>query len=140
MVGLLDIAPIKASVDVNGTKIELSGLDASSIFNILYRFPVLREAIAKRTFNPEDLFHYGGGVVDAIIAAGVGFVGDEEQEKAVSNISLDKQVECIIQIFKLTFPNGIGPLVEQLEMLGVEFEDQSTKGQNTKSQKQSKNS
>jgi len=138
MVGLLDIAPLTESVSVGGASVEVFGVSAKGVAVLLSRFPELREMMTGREVAPARLMEMGGDAVAAIIAAGIGFPGDEAQEVAAGRLNVETQADLLASILKLTFPNGIGSFVGKLTALGEvvsEGADQSAKAPAGKSQR-----
>lgn len=120
MAGLLDIAPAVETVSVRGADIPVYGVSAKGIALLLGRFPELRMLLSgvKKDAAVSGLLATGPDLVAAIIAAGIGFPGDAEQEEAAARLPLDAQAELLATIMRLTFPNGIGSLGEKLAALG----------------------
>ena len=119
MVGLVDIAPITASVVIRGNTLTVVGVSAKGVAHLLARFPQLRALMTGRDVALDEIIRLGGDVVAAIIAAGIGKPGDEEQEQAVDNLTLEEQADLLLAIVKLTIPNGVSPLVDKLSSLGM---------------------
>lgn len=119
MVGLIDIAPVTSTVSIRGSKITVTGVSARGVAHLLARFPSLRLLMTGRDVELDEIIRLGGDVVAAIIAAGIGKPGDEAQEAAVDNLSLEEQADLLFAIIRLTIPNGVGPLAEKLSSLGM---------------------
>lgn len=117
MVGLLDIAPLTEKVSVGGATVEVSGVSASGIISLIARFPEFRLLMTGKEVDVGSLIAMGGQAVAAIIAAGVGFPGDEAQEAAAARLPLEAQTDILAAIIKVTLPNGIGPFFEKLTAL-----------------------
>jgi hypothetical protein len=139
MVGLVDIAPVTKSVVIRGEAIKVMGVSARGVALLLSRFPELRALVTGREVALETLLALGGDVVAAIIAAGTGSPGDEAAEAAVDNLTLEEQADLLIEIIRMTMPNGVGPFVEKLMAMGVSGGDRSASVMRAlKSQKPSK--
>lgn len=119
MVGLVDIAPVTANVVIRGNSLIVVGVSAKGVAHLLARFPQLRALMTGRDVALDEIIRLGGDVVAAVIAAGIGRPGDEDQERAVDNLTLEEQADLLLAIVKLTIPNGVGPLVERLSSLGM---------------------
>lgn len=119
MVGLLDIAPLTEKVTVGGAQIEVFGVSAKGIVSLLARFPEARMLMSGKDVGVDKLMQMGGDAIAAIIAAGIGFPGDEAQEQAAGRLSVEAQADLLTTILKVTLPNGIGPFVEKLTALGA---------------------
>ena len=75
MVGLLDIAPLTQTVIVRDQPIEVTGVSAKGLAQLLLRFPELRALISGREVGLDQLLALGGDIVAAVIAAGCGQAG-----------------------------------------------------------------
>ncbi|RWC29846.1 MAG: hypothetical protein EOS70_23445 [Mesorhizobium sp.] len=117
MAGLLDIAPLTEKVRVGGATVEVSGVSAGGIVAMIARFPEFRMLMTGKDVDVASLVSMGGDAVAAIIAAGVGFPGDEAQEAAAARLPLEAQADILAAIIKVTLPNGIGPFLEKLTAL-----------------------
>ena len=119
MVGLLDIAPLTQTVTVRDHPIEVTGVSANGLAQLLLRFPELRALISGRDVGLDQLLALGGDIIAAIIAAGCGQAGDAEAEAAAGRLGLDDQAELLAAIMTLTMPQGIGPFVDKLSRMGL---------------------
>lgn len=137
MVGLLDIAPLTEKVAVGGVEVEVKGLGLDAICSLLDRFPEVRKALAtQRIDDVMSIIGVGGDVSAAIIAAGCGKISDKKYEDHANQLDIDTQTALIAAIVRLTLKNGLSPLVERLNQIGLLVGEQSVKGQDTNSQKQ----
>jgi|SRR5215831_1720158 len=116
MVSLLDIAPLQESVSVNGATVEVVGIGARGIVSLLQRFPALQK-LTTGTFDAAALWEVAPDAIAAIIAAGVGKIGDHETEESVDRLPLGAQMDLLVAIMKLTMPNGFGPFVDQFDRI-----------------------
>lgn len=112
MTGLLDIAPELAQVEVQGHQIEVHGITLGDIAALLRRFPELLELFRGGAIDGMAVAF--PGLAAAVIAAGVGQMGDEAQEAAAARLSAETQSKLFSAILKLTMPGGVGPFVEGL--------------------------
>ncbi|RWF44297.1 MAG: hypothetical protein EOS65_02665 [Mesorhizobium sp.] len=138
MVGLLDIAPLTETVPVGGAQIEVFGVSAKGVVSLLARFPEVRMLMNGKEVGVDRLMQMGGDAIAAVIAAGVGLPGDEEQEQIAARLPIEAQADLLAAIIKVTLPNGIGPFVEKLTALGAivgSVAEASPKVQVTKSPK-----
>jgi hypothetical protein len=119
MVGLIDIAPLTTTVTIRKVPVDVSGVSARGIAQLLARFPELRALVTGREVAIENILALGGDVVAAIIAAGTGSPGDEAAEQAADRLSVDEQADLLVAIIELTMPRGLGPFVEKLSRLGL---------------------
>jgi hypothetical protein len=119
MVGLLDIAPLTETVTVRDHSVEVTGVSAKGVAQLLLRFPELRALISGRDVGLDQLLALGGDIIAAVIAAGCGMLGDERAEAAAGRLGLDDQAALLAAIMKLTMPQGIGPFVDKLTRMGL---------------------
>jgi len=119
MVGLLDIAPLIQTVTLRDHPIEVTGVSAKGLAQLLLHFPELRALISGRDVDLDQLLELGGDVVAAVIAAGCGQAGDAQAEAAAGRLGLDDQAELLAAIMTLTMPQGVGPFVDKLARMGL---------------------
>jgi hypothetical protein len=119
MVGLLDIAPLTEKVTVGGKQIEVFGVSAAGVASLIAHFPEIKKLMAGKELDVQSLLAMSGDAIAAIIAAGCGFPGDEQQQKAAGRLTIEVQADLLAAIIKVTLPNGIGPFVAKLQALGA---------------------
>lgn len=136
MADLLDIGESLETVEIRGKAIAVPGVDARGIIYLFQKFPIIRQALAKKNVKASDFFEIGGDLVVAIIAAGTGHPGEEAHEKAAGNLGFDDQAALLEAIFRVTLPKGVDSLTQKLEGLGVLLTaGQSASGPASKSRK-----
>ena len=114
MPGLVDIAPLRETVEVRGTEIEVTGVSAMGFAQLLARFPDLRKMMSGVRVEAESLPTLLGEAIGPVIAAGTGSLGDKKAEAVAASLSVGDQMHLLEAIFNVTFPRGTGPLVELL--------------------------
>jgi hypothetical protein len=121
MVSLLEIADLKKTVTVRGADVAVFGVSAQGIAHLFNTFPELRVMMSGRrdSITPDSIVQFAPAAIAAIIAAGTGNVGDKDAEAVAARLTLGEQLNLLSAIFELTFPQGVGPFVEQLEGLGI---------------------
>lgn len=143
MVSLLDIADQQKTVTIRGKDVAVFGISAQDIVYLFGKFPELRLLMSgKQTdLTPEMLLKLAPGAVAAAIAAGTGSAGDEQAEAVAARLGLGEQLDLLAAIFELTFPQGVGPFVQKLDVLGLLRSADGASGwaQDTKSPEPSKN-
>jgi hypothetical protein len=121
MADLLDIAPSTSvgTVAIGEHEITVHRLSSDAIAYIISRFPeVAQMGGTGDNFNfMVRLFAGFIGATGAIIAAGCGHLGEEKYEKAAKALSLEEQMDVVLAIMDLTFPNGIAAYFESLTNL-----------------------
>src|SRR5215475_13648946 len=131
MADLLDIAPSTSAevVKVNGgTRLIVHGLNGNAIASIVSRFPKLASLLGSGNEKIGwHLIEHFGGAIGPIIAAGCGYLGDEEREKRAGNLLVEDQLKLVTAIIGLTFPNGFGSFIEQLTALISRSADEGIK-------------
>ena len=138
MTGLLDIAPAVETVEVRGTSVDVYGVSAKGVAHLLGRFPELRALMSGVEVETDKLMAMAGDAIAPMIAAGCGEPGNKKAENAAAKLAVGDQADLLSAILELTFPKGIGPLVEKLTAMGglVDIEA-SPKVQDTNSAKPS---
>jgi hypothetical protein len=162
MVGLLDLAATPATVVVRGVPLFVNGITGKGLLHLLGEYPDLIERIGayresirlaaiasekagkkvSADFAPEDflqLMKILGNAVGPIIAAGLGFPGNSEQEEAASSLPIEEQLDLLIPIIKRTMPGGAIPFFGKIQGLALAMNqpDAVGKGQDTTLPKQS---
>ncbi len=129
MSGFLDIGPLSEDVSVGkGKKVTVWGLPFEQIFYLIASFPDLRALAEKKTvnFNLKALLASAPVTLATIMVYGSRELDDKNnprQEAVAQAIRLPAgvQTKVISTIFKLTFPDGIGPFVEELRLMKDSF-------------------
>ncbi|AEH88197.1 phage pre-tape measure protein [Mesorhizobium opportunistum] len=120
---LLDLAPAAEVVPIRGKKLSVSGISSKGIIALLRRFPAMSDIFTGESSasNVEKLaglvVAIGGDLVGAIIAAGLGYPGDEKREKVAADLVAGEQFDLVEAIVRVTFPNGLAPLVEKVRAM-----------------------
>lgn len=133
---LLNIAPLVERVTINGEPVECRGIAMRDIAALLSRFPTLRalvwggrdamsrgnataatRAAAEALSDPMALVREIPDAIGPVIAAGTGYAGNQQAEDIAAGLPVDAQLDLLVAIFKLTMPDGIGPLAQKLGRL-----------------------
>ena len=111
MVSITEIAPPLAgrTVMVLGTEIEIYGVTNRQWAVLARRFPELKRKIAGLEVAKDDEAVSGMESIPAIIAAGLGKLGDDETEAAVDRLPGEAQVALMSAIMDLSFPPARKP-------------------------------
>lgn len=122
MVGLLDIVPHTEDVVIGQSRVPVCGVSAKGIAYLLGKYPDLLKKLTGNggmdtSIGSDELLKIGGDIVASIIAAGIGFPGDAQQEKKASDLSIGYQLDLFNAILRITMPDGVGPFVERLTSL-----------------------
>jgi hypothetical protein len=108
-VSLLDIAPRderRQIITIDGKELEIRGLSVGDLGKLCKRFPDLRIALFNKN-APEDV--QTAGMLEAwpaIIAAGVGKLGDAEFEAAADRMPHSQLLAIGAAVMKLTNPEA----------------------------------
>ena len=126
MVGIIDAGPVFRNVNIGGRDVQVQGISFEDLVPMLDRFPELRRVltptrgeISTDDFSFEGILKLGPRIVGAAIAAGIGEAGNGEVEKWAMKLAIGYQVEIMRAVIDLTFPKGIGSLVEDLRAMGL---------------------
>ena len=117
MASLLELAASRENVAIGSEHIEVRGLSARTVADLLRRFPVAASILVGSGATAENIIATAPGAIEAIIAAGCGSPG-EVGEDAAATLPLEAQADLLAAILRLTLPSGIGPFVARLTALG----------------------
>lgn len=122
MVGLLDIGKLTRTVSIRGKDIPVSGIKAITFLSLLDRFKDLQNAMAgqKMNLSPAEILKLAPEVVAAIIAAGLGYPNDKDQEAAALDLLPGEQVDALVAILEVSIGGETGPFGEKLKRLGLD--------------------
>lgn len=111
MVSIIDIAPPATGqkVTVLGQEVEIFGITNRMWAALARRYPELKRKFAQLEVPPEDMKVSGMESAPAIIAAGLGKLGDDEVEAAVDRLPNDAQIALMNAIMELTYPPANPP-------------------------------
>jgi hypothetical protein len=119
MVSLVDIVPHKRTVQIAAGELELRGLGLRQIADLFLQFPMMRNVLTEGA--PEldlvDIATQAPGAVGVIIAEAC---DQPDAAEAIANglvLAPDEIIECLLAIRDLTFPRGLGPLMDRLGAL-----------------------
>ncbi len=118
MADLLDIAPSTAVEAVrigSGERLVVRGLNGNAIAAIVARFPELVALLGGSDANfAGRLLAQFGAAIGPMIAAGCGHLGNDKAEAIAGQFLPEDQIKLVTAIYRLTFPNGIGPVMEAM--------------------------
>jgi hypothetical protein len=115
LASLFDIAPATESVTISGHAIPVYGISASSILQILGRFPELVDAYREgETDILKMLLRHGGSALAALIAAACGEPGNPQAEKHAAMLPADAQLQIAASAVRLTMPEGATPFLQRV--------------------------
>lgn len=123
------IAPAVGDVTINGTKVPFKGITLSEVVTLLAQFPELFQLFNRPVdddgkplpfqITPDMIYSVAPRSVASIIAAGGGYINDKEAIELAQSWPLGTQVACLTKIIELSWPDGFGPFVQQLESLAA---------------------
>lgn len=116
MTDITDIAPTVETVTIDGRKISVPGISGYGLAILVDRFPdQLDELMSGKAITVARIFKIAGPAIGPILAAGCGFPGNEEAEKAFADYDIDAQLDLLEAIMRKTLRGkGIGPFVEKI--------------------------
>jgi len=109
-VELADILPSSETFDVRGNKVEVIGLGLGDLVKLGRRFPALVKLLDG--FKIEALMDQPREVLGAVLAAGIGKLGDDGIERGLGNLKLGEQAGLAAAVIRQT--GGLVPFVELL--------------------------
>jgi hypothetical protein len=123
-IGLLNAGPLTIPVDITlgGKKrrIEVNAVSAEDIIPLLVRFPEFRMLMDKdraAEITPERLVKMSPEALGAVLASCTGTPGNEEAEANARKLGLGNQLKILKAAIPISFPEGLGPFVEDLRSL-----------------------
>lgn len=123
MVSLVDVAPNKETVEVNGKPVPVAGISAQGIAWLIEIHPeIMSRLFAGKSVDlkPGDLMKLGPKIIASIIAAGTGHIDEPNETEAAASLALGDQLDLLAAIIRKTFPRGVGPFVAQFEALAAQ--------------------
>lgn len=127
-VGLSDIGPLTDSITIGKKTIDIHGLTAADIFTLMARFRIVAVLVEEGTaglaekLKTENLLAQAPEAVWAAMAACTedpeAIVDPKKRaasEKAASLMPLSIQAALLNKIFKLSFREGVGPFVRDVD-------------------------
>lgn len=126
MSDFLSINPAPETVAINGKKIPVHGISMEGFGHLIPRFPNLLGDLQARMEKDGALTLVGimevaGTAIGPILAAGLGYPGNEQAEKQAAQLSAAMQLKVLDKIIEKTMPDGLGPFVEQWATLMARF-------------------
>lgn len=131
MTSLLDIAPSSRKVTIRETDIDITGISAQGIADLVVRFSNLKELLSsEESVTVDTIVQHVPEALTAIIASGTGNTGNKDAEKIASTLSAEEQADLLFAIVEETFPNGIGNFIQKvqglIEGVGLEMVPQTS--------------
>lgn len=126
MVSLLDVGPLTDTVKVRGKDVTTYPITPAGLFYLIRQSEEIRLLLDGRAseIQPDRLMTMGPDNIALVV--GVGAVAPEEDDwlkkvedsaKVAKTLSATEQLSAIVSIFKMTFPEGVGPFVDALRAL-----------------------
>lgn len=126
MSDFLSINPAPDTITINGKKIPVHGISMTGFGTLIPRFPNLMSDLTERVKKDGALslvaiIDVAGPAIGAILAAGLGYPGNEEAEKKAAQLDVSTQIKLLDKIVEKSMPDGVGPFVEQWGALMARF-------------------
>ncbi len=126
MSDFLSINPAPGTVTINGKKIPVHGISMTGFGSLIPRFPNLVADLQERMTKDGALTLIGimdvaGPAIGPILAAGLGYPGNEEAEQKAAQLDATTQLKLLDKIVEKTMPDGLGPFVEAWGTLMARF-------------------
>lgn len=118
MPGLLDVVPAEDEITLGDKTYKLRGVSVRGIAALLRRYPEVRKLFSGVPLGeqgPADLLD----AMPAILAAGVGELGNVERETEFDALPIEALIDGLAKVMRLTMPGGVGPLAEKMAGLGA---------------------
>jgi hypothetical protein len=131
MTNLLDIASLSEEITISkGVTVTLYGITIESLLKMMSKFPEIKLLMERRAsdITPQRIMEMTPKVAAYIIGVGMTDPDTDDIDKAATTkmkiarrIGLSDQLKIINKIFEITFPDGVGPFVEELQHLTRSF-------------------
>lgn len=110
MVSLRDIGPLRRTVNLRGTDVQVGGITARAVVMLIDRFPTVRQMLSTRgtkSISIDEILRLAPEVLAAIAVAGMGNCGNEEEEKIAldenDGLNIGEFAEIIMKMLEITF-------------------------------------
>lgn len=124
MVSLVELGTLREELDIRGKKLEVRGLSADFIFQLLTKSNELRLLIAQRKIDPDNiaqLINQAPVAVAECIACATGKMGDAATIAfALTELGAGETADLLGPILRMTFPKGVKSFVDGLTALAQE--------------------
>jgi len=124
MVSLVDIGTLKDVVPLRGKDVEITGVSAKTIVQLLSNSDELRRVLAEKSLEVDmlrNLVEQAPLAVAQFIAAGTGKPDDAATiDFAYRELVAGETYDLLKGIAKLTFPRGVKSFIEELTALAQE--------------------
>jgi hypothetical protein len=114
---LLDIGAPYEQVKIGDKSLSVYGLSAENMIILLHRFPEAGKWLSPGAVNIAEMVTAAPKLLAAVIAAATGTPSDEDAERIASRLSVEKQMDVLAAVSRLTFTEGFGPFVQRLAAL-----------------------
>jgi hypothetical protein len=117
MLSLVDVLPRHEQVNIGSDEICVYGITGEDIGKILMRFP---DAFAQLYGHSNQLMNMDPELLGALMAASqrngedVSMLGNDKAERRARNFSIGDQMKIMKALGRCTFPDGVGPFLEDL--------------------------
>lgn len=149
MASLLDVGPLTDTVKVRGKDVTLYPITPAGLFYLIRESEEVRLLLDGKAneIKPERLMQMGPDNIALVVAVGavhplipteeVGADGNvtnmwlkavQESAKVAKTLSASEQLSAVVSIFRMTFPDGVGPFVAALRALTDGLDSLATEG------------
>ncbi len=113
------------TVTINGKRVPVYGISMAGLGLLIPRYPNLvadlTERMQKDGFSLNAIIEVAGPAIGSILAAGLGFPGNEDAETKAAQLDISTQLKLLEKIVEKTMPDGLGPFVEAWSNLMARF-------------------
>jgi hypothetical protein len=122
MSSLLDLGPLTEEVEIRGVKLQVQGLSTASLFKLFAEFPDMTQMMADAGNAGSVMLSLAPDLIAKIIAIATGSPGDAAMEEKARTLGAADQMQILMAVQRLSFPQGFGPFVNQLtNLMGSEW-------------------
>ncbi len=126
MSDFLSINPAPETVMIDGKKYPVPGISMTGLGHLIPRFPKLATDLQERIQKDGGLtvtaiFEVAGPAIGPILAAGLGYPGNEEAEQKAAQLAATTQIKILEKIIEKTIPDGPSPFVADMAAVMQRF-------------------
>ena len=130
MPSLMELAPLRETVDIRGIKIDVFGISAKNIAQILFRFPEIRKMLIRIDPGSDvigQLISRVPELLGLLVACGCGAdLDNPASDKIIAQadlLTLGEQWAIIEKVIPLTFPQGVNRFMAGVQGLLAQADD-----------------
>jgi hypothetical protein len=121
MVSITDIGPLSKTMQLRGKDVEVTGISALILFDVLKDSDAMKKLFMERELNTENIQSLSASaphIMGQLIASALGHHGEPDFiEAAMKNLSAGEQAEILANMIAVSFPSGLPAFMDQMTSL-----------------------